>query len=96
MKAAPNSTIVTGIVRGCELAADGFGGELQLEVTANETPDAKTDFIQPELGKPLPVFYGDLSERDAASLVGRRVRAHLTYLGGPRGGRAVVQKLTPR
>jgi len=24
------------------------------------------------------------------------VRAHLTYLGGPRGGRAVVQKLTPR
>ena len=42
------------------------------------------------------VFYSELGERDAASLVGRRVRAQLTYLGGPRGGRAVVQKLTPR
>jgi hypothetical protein len=95
MKSAPNSTVVSGIVRRCELAADGFGGELELEVIANETPDAKTDFVQPEPGQPLRVFYADLAERDAASLVGRRVRAQLTYLGGPRGGRAVVQKLTP-
>jgi hypothetical protein len=96
MKSAPNSTVVTGIVRRCELAPDGFGGELELEVTANETPDAKTDFIQPELGRPLRVFYADLAAHDAASLLGRRVRAQLTYLGGPRGGRAVVQKLTRR
>ena len=96
MKSAPNSTVVSGVVRRCELAADGFGGELELEISANETPDAKTDFIQPELGQPLRVFYADLGERDAAALVGRRVRAQLTYLGGPRGGRAVVQKLTPR
>jgi hypothetical protein len=94
MKSAPNSTIVSGVVRRCELAPDGFGGEIELEVTANETPDAKTDFIGPELGRPLRVFYADLAKRDLASLVGRRVRAQLNYLGGPRGGRAVVQKLT--
>ncbi|HEU5294321.1 MAG TPA: hypothetical protein VFU71_06005 [Burkholderiaceae bacterium] len=97
VKAAPNATIVSGVVRRCDLAADGFGGELELEVTANETPDANSDFVQPEVGKPLRVFYSDLSERPAAqSLVGRRVRAHLTFLGGPRGGRVVVQKLVKR
>ena len=95
VKSAPNATTVTGVVRRCELAADGFGGELELEVTANETADADSDFVQPEAGKPLRVFYSDLSERaDPQALVGRRVRAQLTYLGGPRGGRVVVRKLT--
>lgn len=94
MKSAPNATIVTGVVRRCDLAADGFGGEIEIEVTANETSDPKSDFIQPEPGKPLRAFYGELGERaDAKSLVGRRVRAHLTFLGGPTGGRVVVRKL---
>lgn len=94
MKSAPNATVVTGVVRRCDLAADGFGGEIEIEVTANETRDAKADFIRPEPGKPLRAFYGELSERDdVRSLIGRRVRVQLTFLGGPRGGRAVVRKL---
>ena len=94
MKSAPNATVVTGVVRRCDLAADGFGGEIEIEVTANETPDAKADFIRPEPGQPLRAFYGELGERgDAKALVGRRVRAQLTFLGGPTGGRAVVRKL---
>jgi hypothetical protein len=94
MKSAPNATIVVGVVRRCDLAADGFGGEIEIEVTDNETPDPKTDFVRPEPGKPLRAFYGELGERsDAMSLVGRRVRARLTFLGGPTGGRVVVRKL---
>lgn len=94
MKSAPNATLVTGLVRRCDLAADGFGGELEIEVTANETPDPKADFIRPELGKPQRAFYGELSKRaDAEALVGRRVRLRLTFLGGPKGGRVVVQNL---
>jgi hypothetical protein len=94
MKSAPNSTIVTGVVHRCELAGDGFGGELEIEVAENETPNPRADFIRPEPGKPLRAFYGQLTDLpDANLLVGRRVRAHLTFLGGPTGGRVVVQRL---
>lgn len=94
MKSAPNATVVTGVVRRCDLAADGFGGEIEIEVTANETRDAKADFIRPEAGRPLRAFYGELGERgDTGSLIGRRVRVQLTFLGGPTGGRVVVRKL---
>lgn len=96
MKSAPNRTIVSGRVRGCKPAPDGFGGELELEVIANETPDARTDFIRPAVGQALRAFYGELDARiDTATLLGQRVRVQLTFLGGPRGGRVVVQKLDP-
>lgn len=97
MRSAPNATLVSGLVRRCDLAADGIGGELEIEVASNDTPDPTTDFIQPELGKPLRVFFGELSgATDTRLLIGRQVRAHLTFLGGPKGGRVVVQKLEIR
>lgn len=94
MKSAPNATIVSGRVRRCTPAADGFGGEIEIEVAANETPDARTDFIRPAIGAPLRAFYGELDARvDTTALVGQHVRVQLTFLGGPRGGRVVVRKL---
>jgi len=94
MKAAANATTVTGVLRGCRPAADGFGGELEIEVAANESADPRADFIRPEPGQPLRAFYGALGERDhTQALIGRRVRVQLSWLGGPDGGRAVVREL---
>jgi hypothetical protein len=96
MKAAPNRTVVTGTLRHCVPAVDGIGGELEIEVVANESPDPNADFIRPEAGQALRAFCGEASDlADANRLIGRRVRVHLTFLGGPSGGRAVVQALKP-
>ncbi|MBE7416520.1 MAG: hypothetical protein HS128_02030 [Ideonella sp.] len=95
MKTAPNATTVTGVLRSCHPAADGFGGEVEIEVAANETADPRADFIRPEPGRPLRAFYGELNDRPGGvrALVGRRVRVQLSFLGGPTGGRVVVRKL---
>jgi hypothetical protein len=96
MKAAPNRTVVTGTLRHCTPAADGVGGEIEIEVTANESPEPNADFIRPEVGQALRAFCGQASDlADARRLIGRRVCVHLTFLGGPAGGRAVVQTLKP-
>lgn len=97
MKAAPNATVVSGVLRSCRVADDGVGGEIEIEVAANETADPRADFIRPAPGQPLRAFYGELGERHRAmAWVGRRVRAQLTLLGGPGGSRVVVRKLQAR
>ena len=92
MRTAPNSTTVTGRLVKAEAAADGFGGDLEIEVTANESADPEADFIKPPVGQILQAFYGDFKAKDA-KLVGHSVRASLTQLGGPSGTRPVVQSL---
>jgi hypothetical protein len=93
MRAAPNKTIVTARLRKYESAADGYGGELELEVIRNESPDPATDFLRPQAGKTLRAFYAQTDPPAASLPLGRRVRVELTFLGGPVGGRAVVQSL---
>ena len=93
MKTAPNQTVVTGRLQTFQPAADGYGGNLVIEVVSNETPVPSTDFIRPQTGKLLRAFYPEPSERAISSLMGRLVRVNLTFLGGPSGGRAVVQNL---
>jgi hypothetical protein len=93
MKSAPNHTVVTGTLRACALAADGYGGDVEIEVVANESPDPNGDFIKPALGQVLRAFCPPPDLARTQSLVGRRVRVQLTFLGGPSGGRAVVQSL---
>ena len=93
MKTPPNRTVVTGRPRKFEPAADGYGGDLEIEVVSNDSPDASADFIKPEAGKPLRAFYAQPSPPDISLLMGRLVRVELTFLGGPSGGRAVVQSL---
>ena len=52
------------------------------------------DFIKAESGKTLRAFLAPQPDLDLArTLVGRDVKATLTYLGGPSGGQAVVQRL---
>jgi hypothetical protein len=95
MRAAPNKTVVTARLRKFERAADGYGGELELEVIRNESPDRATDFLRPEAGKSLRAFYAQTDPPAAALTMGQRVRVELTFLGGPSGGRAVVQSIRP-
>ena len=92
MKTPPNKTVVTGRLQKFEPASDGYGGDLEIEIVSNESPDPSADFIKPEAGRHLRAFYPSFSERDI-SLLGRLVRFELTFLGGPSGGRAVVQDL---
>lgn len=94
MKAAPNQTVVTGKLRACVPAADGYGSHVEIEVGSNVSPDAAADFIKPEAGKTLRAFFAPQRSLDAApALVGCQVQVTLTYLGGPSGGQPVVQSL---
>jgi hypothetical protein len=93
MKAAPNKTVVTGKLRKFEPAADGYGGDVEIEVARNESPDPAADFIKPQPGKTLRAFYAQPEPSASALPIGKRVRVALTFLGGPGGGRAVVQSL---
>lgn len=93
MKTAPNRTVVTGRLLTFQPAADGYGGDLVIEVVTNESPVPSADFIKPQAGKPLRAFYPEPNEREISSLVGSLVRVDLTFLGGPSGGRAVVRSL---
>ena len=94
MKTAANSTVVTGTLRACVPAEDGYGSHVEIEVKSNESPNPSADFIKPESGKMLRAFFAPQPALDAAkTLVGSEVKATLTYLGGPSGGQAVVQHL---
>jgi hypothetical protein len=94
MKTRSNSTAVTGTLRSCVPAADGYGSHVEIEVTSNPAPDAGNDFIRAAAGQTLRAFMAPQPDLDAApALLGREVRATLTYLGGPSGGQAVVQAL---
>ena len=64
MKTPPNKTVVTGRLQKFEPAVDGYGGDLEIEVVSNESPDPSADFIKPEAGKQLRAFYPEPSERD--------------------------------
>jgi len=93
MKAAPNTTVVTGTLRTYAAAADGYGGTVEIEVIRNESPDPAADFIRPTTGGTLRAFYAQPDPPAAALPIGRRVRVELTLLGGPFGERMVVQSL---
>lgn len=83
------------MLRRCEPAPDGFGGDVEIEVEVNESPDPAGDFIRPQPGTVLTAFFGELGP-PVQRLTGSPVRATLTWLGGPGGGRAVVQRLVKR
>jgi hypothetical protein len=93
MKTAPNKTVVTGLLQSYEAAADGYGGDVEIEVVGNESLAPSADFIKPKAGKVLHAFCPEFDERTLASLKGRLVKVDLTFIGGPSGGRAVVQSL---
>ena len=94
MKSASNATVVTGTLRACVPAGDGYGSHLEIEVTGNESPDPGADFIKPPSGQILRAFMAPQPGLDVArTLVGAGVHATLTWLGGPSGGQAVVQHL---
>jgi hypothetical protein len=93
MKTAPNATVLTGRLLGYTPADDGYGGELEIEVRSNESPDPARDFLRPEPGKVLRAFYAQSDPPAGALPIGKLVRVELTFLGGPFGGRAVVQSV---
>lgn len=94
MRAKPNRTIITGWLRAYVPAPDGYGGEIEVEVIANESADAASDFLQLLPGQTLRAFYAQPAPAATALPRGHRVRVELTFLGGPGGGRPVVQSVT--
>ena len=90
IKARPNRTLVRAIFRSFKPSADGRGGEVELEILRNDSsPDE--DFIRPEPRKLLRAY-----SPDPPSLrPGCKVVVRLTFLGGPTGGRNVVQDMRP-
>jgi hypothetical protein len=92
MRTALNHTELSGRLLSCKAAADGFGGELEIEVAANESRKPELDFIKPAPGQRLRVFHGDFKP-EQEDWVGHEVKLTLTLLGGPGGERLVVQTL---
>jgi hypothetical protein len=97
MKAVTNSTVISGKLLSCVPAKDGYGSHVEIEVASNESHSPSADFIKPEAGKTLRAFFAPQPALDTArTLVGRDIKATLTYLSGPSGGQAVVQQLEVR
>jgi hypothetical protein len=93
MRAKSNKTTITGWLRTYQPAPDGYGGEIEIEVIANESSDAASDFLQPLPGHSLRAFYAQPNPPATALPLGKRVKVALTFLGGPSGGRPVVQSI---
>jgi hypothetical protein len=87
MQSAPNKTIVIGRFRAYRPAADGYGGEVEIEVVRNISPDSERDFLKHGPGDALLAF----TPEPKIPVGDAEVTAELTFLGGPRGGRAVLQ-----
>ena len=88
MKTPPNRTVVTGRLQKFEPAVDGYGGDLEIEVVSNESPDPSADFIKPEAGKQLRAFYPSLANgRSRCLWASRQGRSHFPgrALGRTRG-----------
>jgi hypothetical protein len=88
MKTAPNRTVVTGRLLTFQPAADGYGGDLVIEVVTNESRSFG-GFLKPQAGS-LRAFYPGPEQEEDLVACRKSVRVDLTFLGGPRG-RAVVR-----
>lgn len=90
MQARPNKTVLRAILRSFVPAADGLGGNVELHVLHNDTLSPEDDFIRPDAGASLQAYTSS-----APSIVpGSEVTVELKFLGGPSGGRAIVQAIS--
>jgi len=87
MQLRPNVTLVKGRVESVTRCADGWGAEVELEVTENVSTARERDFIRPPLGQRLKVFTADPELLPA----GATMQVQLSLLGGPQGSRPVVE-----
>lgn len=91
MRVKPNRTSLKGKIRAIRPEADGWGAEIELLVTRNESASSERDFLQPEPGTTMNFFYAE----PAKLKVGDEVAAQATLMAGPFGSRAVLQEVTP-
>jgi hypothetical protein len=87
----PNHTIVEGRVRAIRPEADGWGADVDLLVTRNESPSHDADFIRPAPGSLLTAFSAEAEKLK----VGDVIRARASLLAGPFGGRTVLESVAP-
>ena len=71
-------------------AEDGYGGDVELEIIENRSLSEEHDFLRPKAGEILKAFAGVAP--NLAS--GTEVTANLTYVGGPSGGRVLLQEMS--
>ncbi|MBL0163884.1 MAG: hypothetical protein IPP82_09660 [Xanthomonadales bacterium] len=86
----PNRTRVRAVLNAYAPAADGYGGELDLQVLRNDSASADEDFLKPKVGSSIKAF----AHEQPVIEPGQTVDIELTVLGGPRGERTVVQAIT--
>ena len=88
MQVRPNKSNVRGKVTAIRPEPDGWGAEVELEVTRNETPASREadDFVRPTAGSTLKAFYAE----PGAIQVGDDIRAEARLNAGPTGGRVVL------
>lgn len=89
MLVTPNQSVFQGRVCAIRAEADGWGGDVELLVTKNESPSRERDFLRLEPGAVVTIFAADLEQLRVGAAV--RVRANLT--AGPFGGRAVAESV---
>ncbi|SFQ79938.1 hypothetical protein SAMN04515668_4518 [Hymenobacter arizonensis] len=90
MLAKPNKSVFQGRVRAIRSEEDGWGANIDLVVTKNESPILERDFLRPAPGSVVTVF----AANPAKIQVGESLRVHANLTAGPFGGRAVAESLT--
>jgi len=86
----PNNTLVEGTVRKVTRCADGWGADIEFEVSRNLAGDPSRDFVRAKAGEILKVF----AARPENLEEGASFQLETSRLAGPhgsRGGRVVVQ-----
>lgn len=96
MQSAPNQTVVKARVIAYAPAPDAQGGEVSFEVLANETLDKSSDFIRPSVGLRMNAYYPDSDLRSMEPVIGATVTICMKFMGGPSGGRPIVENLKRR
>lgn len=91
MLAKPNQTVLEGTVRAISTDAGGFGSNVEIEVKRNVSPSDDADLLKSQGGEILTLFCAE----SPAAKVGEQVRLHARLLGGPRGQRAILEKVEP-
>jgi hypothetical protein len=93
MRVKPNRTELEGIVTDIHADAGGIGFELSLEVAANSSQAATSDFIRAKPGETVQLF---CLKAPTGVEIGDEVRVEAELLAGPGGGRIVLQRAEKR
>lgn len=83
----PNETLLQGEVLAVEPSPGGAGYEIRFRVAANQTPNARTDFLRSKPGAELTLYSADRPRLSPGDVC----RVTTALLGGPTGQRIILK-----